>query len=115
MTAALRLSLFYAAFFLGAGVQLPFWPVWLAPIQVRMLPVSDDHVDGAMLLAERVPFRVDVDDRDMKLGKKVREAEKEWIPYAIAFFRLPSIASRKARVSPSSALSSLNQRSSVDE
>jgi threonyl-tRNA synthetase len=63
--------------------EKPFWPVWLAPIQVRMLPVSDDHVDGAMLLAERVPFRVDVDDRDMKLGKKVREAEKEWIPYAI--------------------------------
>jgi threonyl-tRNA synthetase len=63
--------------------EKPFWPVWLAPIQVRMLPVSDDHVDGAMRLAERVPFRVDVDDRDMKLGKKVREAEKEWIPYTI--------------------------------
>jgi threonyl-tRNA synthetase len=63
--------------------EKPFWPVWLAPIQVRMLPVSDDHVDGAMRLADRVPFRVDVDDRDMKLGKKVREAEKEWIPYTI--------------------------------
>lgn len=63
--------------------EKPFWPVWLAPIQVRMLPVSDAHVDGAMRLAERVPFRVDVDDRDMKLGKKVREAEKEWIPYTI--------------------------------
>jgi threonyl-tRNA synthetase len=63
--------------------EKPFWPIWLAPIQVRMLPVSDDHVDRAMRLAERVPFRVDVDDRDMKLGKKVREAEKEWIPYTI--------------------------------
>lgn len=63
--------------------EKPFWPVWLAPIQVRMLPVSDDHVDGAMRLADRVPFRVDVDDRDMKLGKKVRQAEKEWIPYTI--------------------------------
>lgn len=63
--------------------EKPSWPVWLAPIQVRMLPVSDDHVDGAMRLADLVPFRVDVDDRDMKLGKKVREAEKEWIPYTI--------------------------------
>jgi threonyl-tRNA synthetase len=59
------------------------WPVWLAPIQVRLLPVSDAHVDGALALAERIPFRVDVDDRDLKLGKKVREAEREWVPYTI--------------------------------
>jgi threonyl-tRNA synthetase len=63
--------------------EKPFWPVWLAPIQVRLLPVSDDHVEGALRLAERIPHRVDVDDRDQKLGKKVREAEKEWVPYTI--------------------------------
>ena len=60
-----------------------FWPVWLAPIQVRLVPVSDAHVEGAMRLAERIPFRVDVDDRDLKLGKKIREAEREWIPYVL--------------------------------
>ncbi len=59
------------------------WPVWLAPIQVRLLPVSDAHVEGALELASRIPYRVDVDDRDLKLGKKVREAEKEWVPYTI--------------------------------
>ena len=59
------------------------WPVWLAPTQVRLVPVSDAHVEGAMRLAERIPFRVDVDDRDMKLGKKVREAEREWLPYVL--------------------------------
>jgi threonyl-tRNA synthetase len=59
------------------------WPVWLAPTQVRLVPVSDAHVEGAMRLAERIPFRVDVDDRDMKLGKKVREAEREWVPYVL--------------------------------
>lgn len=59
------------------------WPVWLAPIQVRLLPVSDAHVQGALELAERIPFRVDVDDRHLKLGKKVRDAEKEWIPYTV--------------------------------
>jgi threonyl-tRNA synthetase len=58
-------------------------PVWLAPTQVRLVPVSDAHVEGAMRLAERIPFRVDVDDRDMKLGKKVREAEREWVPYVL--------------------------------
>ena len=60
-----------------------FWPVWLAPIQVRLVPVSDAHVEGAMRLAERIPFRVDVDDRDLKLGKKIREAEREWVPYVL--------------------------------
>jgi len=59
------------------------WPVWLAPIQVRLVPVSDVHLDGALRMAERLPFRVDVDDRDIKLGKKIREAEKEWIPYVL--------------------------------
>ena len=59
------------------------WPVWLAPTQVRLIPVTKDHVDGAARLSERVPFRVDVDDRDEKLGKKIRDAEKEWVPYVI--------------------------------
>jgi threonyl-tRNA synthetase len=59
------------------------WPVWLAPVQVRLLPVSDRHVDGALRLADRLPFRVDVDDRINKIGKKVREAEKEWVPYTV--------------------------------
>lgn len=59
------------------------WPVWLAPIQVRLVPVSDSHIDGAMQMAQRLPYRVDVDDRDIKVGKKIREAEKEWIPYVV--------------------------------
>jgi threonyl-tRNA synthetase len=63
--------------------EKPQWPTWLAPTQVRLLPVSDAHVDGAMRLADRIPYRVDVDDRDMKLGKKVREAEREWVPYTV--------------------------------
>ena len=60
-----------------------FWPFWLAPTQVRLVPTSDAHLERALRLAERIPFRVDVDDRDMKMGKKVREAEKEWIPYIL--------------------------------
>lgn len=59
------------------------WPVWLAPIQARLVPVSSEQVEGAVELASRIPFRVDVDDRDEKLGKKVRDAEREWVPYII--------------------------------
>jgi threonyl-tRNA synthetase len=60
-----------------------YWPVWLAPIQVRLVPVSDAHVEGALRLADRIPYRVDVDDRDVKLGKKIRDAEREWLPYVL--------------------------------
>jgi threonyl-tRNA synthetase len=48
-----------------------------------LLPVSAAHVEGAMRLAERIPYRVDVDDRDHQVGKKVRDAEREWIPYVL--------------------------------
>jgi len=59
------------------------WPTWLAPIQVRLVPVSHAHLDGVMKLADRIPYRVDVDDRDHKLGRKIRDAELEWIPYVL--------------------------------
>jgi threonyl-tRNA synthetase len=45
--------------------------------------VSNAQTDGAYRLAEQIPFRVDVDDRDAKMGKKVRDAEREWIPYVL--------------------------------
>jgi threonyl-tRNA synthetase len=63
--------------------EKPAWPVWLAPTQVRLVPVTDAHMEGALRLADAIPFRVDVDDRDVKLGKKIRDAEKEWIPYTL--------------------------------
>lgn len=59
------------------------WPTWLAPAQVRLLPVAPEHVDGALKLAARLPFRVQVDDRDLRLGKKIREAERGWVPYVV--------------------------------
>lgn len=59
------------------------WPLWLAPTQIRLLPISADHVDAALALAQRIPFRVDIDDRDQRIGKKVREAEKEWVPFTV--------------------------------
>ncbi|HEX2923139.1 MAG TPA: threonine--tRNA ligase, partial [Chloroflexota bacterium] len=58
-------------------------PVWLAPVQVRVLPVAARHLEGALRLADRIAARVDVDDRDLSIGKKIREAEKEWVPYTL--------------------------------
>jgi len=63
---------------------LPMFPVWLSPTQVRIIPVSERYLDRVIEVAEdlkRRKIRVDVDDRDETLGKKVRDASREWIPY----------------------------------
>jgi threonyl-tRNA synthetase len=60
-------------------------PLWLSPVQARILPVSGTYTGAAMALAEKLPFRVDVDDRDLKVGRKIRDAEKEWVPYLLVY------------------------------
>lgn len=62
------------------------YPLWLSPIQVRVIPISEQYLDYALYVAgklEGAKIRVDVDDRNERLNKKIREAEKEWIPYII--------------------------------
>jgi len=66
----------------GIKAKLPFW---LAPTQVRLLPVKDEFVDECLALADELPGRVDVDDRDISVGKMIRYAEKEWVPFIIVY------------------------------
>src|SRR6478672_5017670 len=64
------------------------FPFWLAPVQVRVLAVSEQHRDAARALATRVEeagYRVEVDDRDETLGKRIRDSELEKIPYVIVW------------------------------
>jgi threonyl-tRNA synthetase len=64
----------------------PMLPIWLSPTQIRIIPVTQDHVGKAIEIAEVINskgFRCDVDDRELTVSKKVRDAEKEWIPYII--------------------------------
>jgi len=66
--------------------KIPKLPVWLSPIQVRFLPVNNTHLDFALKLASNVAgynLRVDVDDREESVSKKIRDAEVEWIPYIV--------------------------------
>lgn len=67
--------------------QKPSLPFWLAPIQARLIPVSEKYVEEAIDIANDLnvhsELRVDVDDRDLHVSKKILEAEKEWIPYII--------------------------------
>ena len=66
--------------------KAPKLPVWLSPIQIRVVPVNSDHLPLAAETAERLSaegFRVDLDDREESVSKKIRDAEVEWIPYVI--------------------------------
>ncbi len=59
-------------------------PLWLSPTQVRLIPVSEAQHDFARKILgifENCRVRADFDDRNESLGKKIREAEKEWVPY----------------------------------
>ena len=64
----------------------PMLPVWLTPIQVRVIPVSSGQLEYAEQVAEeigRAHVRVDLDDREITIAKKVRDAEMEWIAYIV--------------------------------
>jgi threonyl-tRNA synthetase len=63
--------------------ESPMLPVWLSPTQVRIIPVADRHRAFCDSLLASIPFRADLDDRDMSMGKKIREAERRWIPYIL--------------------------------
>ena len=58
-------------------------PLWLSPTQVRILPISEKHIPAAKKAMEAIGegVRVDLDDTSETLGKKIRNAQKEWIPY----------------------------------
>ena len=63
------------------------FPVWLAPIQVKVLPVSDKHLDYAKKVYSAVQnagIRCVLDDRNEKIGYKIREAQQvERVPYML--------------------------------
>jgi len=74
------------------------FPFWLAPVQLRMLPVAQDHVAAAQALAAELgQYRVEVDASDETLGKRIRNAEIEKIPYVVVYGDKESEASLAVR------------------
>lgn len=63
--------------------ETPVLPLWLSPIQIRIIPVADRHRAFSADLLSKIPFRADLDDRDMSVGKKIRDAERRWVPYIL--------------------------------
>jgi threonyl-tRNA synthetase len=64
------------------------FPVWLAPVQVRIVPVGEGHREEADRVRERLEeagARAELDDRDETVGKRIRDAELEKIPYVVVY------------------------------
>jgi len=64
----------------------PQLPLWLAPTQVRIIPLKEEFENICNSLADKLStysIRVDIDDRNDSIGKRIRDAEKEWIRYIL--------------------------------
>lgn len=65
------------------------FPTWLAPVQAKLIPVNDeahgDHVEEIRRRMKAVGMRVEVDNRNEKMGYKIREAQTQKIPYQLVF------------------------------
>jgi threonyl-tRNA synthetase len=62
------------------------WPLWLAPVQAVVLPISDRHLSYAATVRDRLAaagLRVELDERQEKIGFKIREAQLQKIPYML--------------------------------
>lgn len=60
------------------------FPVWLAPVQIKLLPITDKHLEYAMALRrkfKKLGIRVEVDETNEKVGYKIRKAQLEKVPY----------------------------------
>jgi len=65
--------------------EKPSLPFWLAPTQIRLIPVGSEFVGDCQKIVKDIDARVDVDDLDDKVGKKIRNAEMEWINMIIVY------------------------------
>ena len=64
----------------------PQLPLWLAPTQVRVIPLKDEFLEFSQNLAKKLSkenIRADIDDRNDSIGKRIRDAEKEWVRYIL--------------------------------
>lgn len=63
----------------------PSLPFWISPTQIRLIPVGSEFVPECERVSHELSARVDIDDMDDKVGKKIRNAEMEWIPMIIVY------------------------------
>jgi threonyl-tRNA synthetase len=94
------------------------FPTWLAPVQVRVLPVADAHrTAGAELASElrTAGARVDVDEREETLGKRIRDAELQKVPYVVVWGDRETRDAMAVRKRGGEGVSTMSLEALVDE
>lgn len=62
------------------------FPIWLYPSQIRLIPVSEKHVEFCLRLSQKyysLPVRIEIDDRNVSVGSKIKKAHEDLIPYSL--------------------------------
>ena len=80
------IALFDRAIKMKKGSKKPMLPLWISPIQIRIVPVDNSFIGYCISISKQYldsDFRVDIDDREIEFNKKIQLAEREWIPYII--------------------------------
>lgn len=76
----------YMLFDTALKMERPMLPIWITPVQVRIIPVDKGNLNYALKICNEIDlygFRVDVDDTDRSVSRKILDAEREWIPYIV--------------------------------
>jgi len=83
---------FYGSFERFIGILIEHYagafPAWLAPVQVRLVPVGEDHRAATAQIRDRLAeqgLRVELDERDETVGKRIRDSELDKVPYTVVY------------------------------
>jgi len=96
----------------------PQLPLWLAPTQVRLIPLKEEFLDLGKKISDLLSknnIRADIDDRNESIGKRIRDAEKEWIRYILVIGEKESISKLTVRDRNTSNEREMNSDELVNE
>jgi threonyl-tRNA synthetase len=68
--------------------KTPTLPLWLSPTQIRFIPISSEYVEKCLTLTAALTkqqLRADIDNRELTVSNRIRQAEQEWVPYIIVY------------------------------
>jgi len=100
----------------------PMFPFWLSPTQIRLIPVGNEYISNCDKFVEELnkkseflKIRTDIDDREESVSKKIRDAEKEWIPIIIVIGEKEKDSNKFNPRFRSEELGEINKTYSIEE
>jgi threonyl-tRNA synthetase len=97
--------------------KVPSLPLWLCPTQIRLVPVSDDYLDYSKKLMEKLEkehIRVDIDDSEETVSKRIRQAEMAWIPLILVIGKMEKRGKFRVRIRESGKIKQMKLEEIVE-